>query len=217
MSALSDPMSAAGPSQGVNGSPSGGSAAAELVNEAASVGAHHVRVGLVGYGEVGRILAEDLRARGVAHVGAYDIKLGTAQEAPLREHAARHGAVLASSHAALAAEADFVVSAVTASQTVAVAEALAPAIRKGTWYLDFNSASPGAKAKSAALIDGAGGRFVEGAVMTSVPPYRIRVPLLLGGPMPPHCCRCSTSSASRPRSRRTGSASRRPPRCAAAS
>ena len=34
------------------------------------------RVGLVGYGEVGRILAEDLRKQGVA-VAAYDIKLGT--------------------------------------------------------------------------------------------------------------------------------------------
>jgi phosphoglycerate dehydrogenase-like enzyme len=32
------------------------------------------RVGLVGYGEVGRILAEDLRAQGVA-VSAYDLKL----------------------------------------------------------------------------------------------------------------------------------------------
>ncbi len=33
-------MSAAGPPQGANSSPSGGSAAAELANEAASVGAH---------------------------------------------------------------------------------------------------------------------------------------------------------------------------------
>ena len=33
-----------------------------------------LRVGLVGYGEVGRILAEDLRAVGVA-VNAYDLKL----------------------------------------------------------------------------------------------------------------------------------------------
>jgi len=32
-----------------------------------------------------------------------------------------------------------------------------------------------------ALIDGAGGRFVESAVMTSVPPYGIKVPMLLGG------------------------------------
>ena len=148
-------------------------------------GADQTRVGIVGYGEVGRILAEDLRARGVARVGAYDLKLGTAQESPLKEHAARHGVVLAASHAALAADTDFVVSAVTASQTVAVAQAWAPAIRKATWYLDFNSASPGAKAKAAALIDGAGGRFVEGAVMTSVPPHRIRVPLLLGGPHAP--------------------------------
>jgi 3-hydroxyisobutyrate dehydrogenase-like beta-hydroxyacid dehydrogenase len=140
------------------------------------------RIGIVGYGEVGRILAEDLRARGVARIGAYDIKLGTAQQGPLVTHAAQHGVHLAVSHEALAADADLVLSAVTASQTVAVAESWAPAIRPGTWFLDFNSASPGAKIRAAALIDGAGGRFVEGAVMTSVPPHRIRVPLLLGGP-----------------------------------
>ncbi len=141
-----------------------------------------LRIALVGYGEVGRILAEDLRARGVARIGAYDIKLGTAQAGPLAAHAARLGVELAASHADLAAHADLVLSAVTASQTVAVAEAWAPAVRPGTWFLDFNSASPGAKVRAAALIDGAGGRFVEGAVMTSMPPYRIRVPLLLGGP-----------------------------------
>src|SRR6478672_10393512 len=42
-------------------------------------------VGLIGYGEVGRILAEDLRKDGV-RVSTYDIKLGGAQAAPLREH-----------------------------------------------------------------------------------------------------------------------------------
>ncbi len=142
----------------------------------------HCRIGLVGYGEVGRILAEDLRARGVARIGAYDIKLGTAQEGALTEHAARHGVQLAASHGDLAEDADLVISAVTASQTLAVAAAWAPVIRAGTWFLDLNSASPGAKVKAAALVDAAGGRFVEGAVMTSVPPHRIRVPMLLGGP-----------------------------------
>ena len=138
------------------------------------------RIGLVGYGEVGRILAEDLRAQGVA-VSAFDLKLTGPQAATLREHAAAQGVALAESPAALAAEADFIVSAVTASQTVAVAQAVAPAIRPGAYFLDFNSASPGAKQRAAALIDGAGGRYVEGAVMTSIPPYRIKVPLLLGG------------------------------------
>ncbi len=138
-------------------------------------------IGLVGYGEVGRILAEDLRERGVAQVSACDIKLGTPAEGPLRDHAARHGVALTGSHAELAAGADFVVSAVTASQAVPVAAACAPHVKRDAWFLDFNSASPGAKQRAAALIDAAGGRYVEGAVMTSIPPYRIRVPLLLGG------------------------------------
>jgi 3-hydroxyisobutyrate dehydrogenase-like beta-hydroxyacid dehydrogenase len=137
-------------------------------------------VGLIGYGEVGRILAEDLRKDGV-RVSAYDIKLGDERAGPLREHAAGIGVTLVSSHAELAAQADFIVSAVTASQDIAVAQACAPTIKKGAWFLDFNSASPGAKQRAAALIDGAGGRYVEGAVMTSVPPHRIKVPLLLGG------------------------------------
>ena len=137
-------------------------------------------VGLVGYGEVGRILAEDLRAQCVK-VGAFDLKLGGPQAVALREHASAHGVRLAGSHAELAASADLIVSAVTANQTVAVAQACAPALRPGAWFLDFNSASPGAKQRAAALIDGVDGRYVEAAVMTSIPPYRIKVPLLLGG------------------------------------
>ncbi len=141
----------------------------------------HWRIGLVGYGEVGRILAEDLRAQGVA-VAAWDLKLASpASAAPLHDHAGRHGVVLAASAADLAAGSDCIVSAVTASQAVPVAADCAPAIRPGAFFLDFNSASPGAKQRAAALVDGAGGRYVEGAVMTSIPPYRIRVPLLLGG------------------------------------
>jgi 3-hydroxyisobutyrate dehydrogenase-like beta-hydroxyacid dehydrogenase len=138
-------------------------------------------IGLVGYGEVGRILAEDLRERDVRIV-AYDIKLGSDPAGqPLREHASRYGVALMASHADLAGQADLIVSAVTASQAVSVAEACAGTVKNRAWFLDFNSASPGAKQRAAALIDGGGGRYVEGAVMTSVPPHRLRVPLLLGG------------------------------------
>src|SRR5919106_2787129 len=87
------------------------------------------RIGLLGYGEVGRILAEDLRKKGSAVV-VYDLKLGTAAEAPLRQHASQHVVSLARSHAELASQADFIVSAVTASQTVAVAESCAPAVKR---------------------------------------------------------------------------------------
>ena len=140
------------------------------------------RIGLVGYGEVGRILAEDLRTRGLAHVVAFDLKLGTRHEAPLLAHAAQHGVGLAASHAELAQRADIIFSAVTSNQAVLVAEACSKSVRHGSWFLDFNSASPGAKTMAGGYITAAEGRYVEGAVMSAVPPYRIKVPLLLGGP-----------------------------------
>ena len=139
------------------------------------------RIALIGYGEVGRILAEDLRAQG-RPVSAYDIKLGSEPGAPLRQHAAHHGVELASGHAAAVQGADLVISAVTASQAVPVAQACSPGLPVGAFFLDLNSASPGAKIEAARIVNAAGGRYVEGAVMTSVPPYRIQVPLLLGGP-----------------------------------
>src|SRR3979411_2901057 len=95
----------------------------------------HWNVGLVGYGEVGRILAEDLRKQDV-RVTAYDIKLRSDQAGgALRDHASAYGVALAPSHADLAAQADFVISAVTASQAVPVAQACAPAVERGSGVL----------------------------------------------------------------------------------
>jgi 3-hydroxyisobutyrate dehydrogenase-like beta-hydroxyacid dehydrogenase len=136
---------------------------------------------LIGYGEVGRILAEDLRAAGVS-VAAFDIQLHGEAGEPMREHALLHGVVLADSHMDAVRGTGLVISAVTASQAVPVAVACAPGLRQGAFFLDFNSASPGAKIRAAEAVNAAGARYVEGAVMTSIPPYRIKVPLLLGGP-----------------------------------
>jgi 3-hydroxyisobutyrate dehydrogenase-like beta-hydroxyacid dehydrogenase len=140
-----------------------------------------MRVGLIGYGEVGKILAEDLRLQGVA-VTAFDLKLRGALSEPLRTHALEYGVALADSHAQAVHGADLVVSAVTASQAVQVAQDSAPGLKAGAFFLDVNSASPGSKIRAAEIVNAGGGRYVEGAVMTSVPPYRIKVPLLLGGP-----------------------------------
>jgi 3-hydroxyisobutyrate dehydrogenase-like beta-hydroxyacid dehydrogenase len=76
---------------------------------------------------------------------------------------------------------DLIISAVTASNTLAVAQEAAQHIRAGAVFLDLNSASPGTKQQAAALVDAQGASYVEAGVMTSVPPYGIRVPMLLGG------------------------------------
>jgi 3-hydroxyisobutyrate dehydrogenase-like beta-hydroxyacid dehydrogenase len=140
-------------------------------------------IGLVGYGEVGKIFGAGLKGRsGVAAVGAWDLKFADrALQAAEQAHAQAGGIGAQPSMQALCAGSHLIISAVTASNTLAVAQEAAMYVRPGTVFLDLNSASPGTKQKAAALIDAAGAHYVEAGVMTSVPPYGIKVPMLLGG------------------------------------
>jgi 3-hydroxyisobutyrate dehydrogenase-like beta-hydroxyacid dehydrogenase len=141
------------------------------------------RIGLIGYGEVGKIFADALIARGVGAVVAYDrLVHDPARGAEMKAHAQRAGVRMTSSVDDMLAETELVISAVTASETRNAALAACPSIRKGAFYLDINSASPKTKAECGDAVEAAGARYVEAAVMTSVPPYGIRVPMLLGGP-----------------------------------
>jgi 3-hydroxyisobutyrate dehydrogenase-like beta-hydroxyacid dehydrogenase len=146
-------------------------------------GVADLRIAMIGFGEVGGIFGRALVARGVAGVVAYDTLLGDVTQAPaLRTRAQDKGVLLGDGVAGAVGSADLVLSAVTASRTRAAVDSIAPALRRGAFVLDVNSASPRTKSECAAVIAAAGGRYVEAAVMTSVPPYGIAVPMLLGGP-----------------------------------
>lgn len=138
-------------------------------------------LGMVGYGEVGRIFAAGLKDH-IAVVSSWDSKFVQSDtRAACLAHAQSAGVRAEGSMAALCASADLVISAVTASSTLAVAESAAAHIQRGAVFLDLNSASPGTKQAAARAIEAAGAFYVEAGVMTSVPPYGIRVPMLLGG------------------------------------
>ena len=139
-------------------------------------------LGIIGFGEVGGIFGRGLKDKpGVQAVHAWDLKF--AGDAGLQARGAARGDGIqdARDMAALCASANLLVSAVTASNTFAVAEEAARHVRPGSVFLDLNSASPGTKQRAAKLLEAAGAHYVEAGVMTSVPPYGIRVPMLLGG------------------------------------
>lgn len=139
-----------------------------------------ITLGLIGYGEVGSIFGRQLRAQtGVDAVVAWDLRFADAQHAAAAQ---ADGVGPVGGMAALCARADLLISAVTASSTLTVAQEAARHARAGTRYLDLNSASPGTKMQAAAVLQAVGVGYVEAGVMTSVPPYGIRVPLLLSGP-----------------------------------
>ena len=138
-----------------------------------------MKAGIVGYGEVGAIFARDLVAGG-AEVLAFDIL------AEARVRAAAAGCGAARVHDA-AAGMDVVFVCVTAGSVLDAVRSLegmldlnAKAV--GPFVVDVNSVAPSTKQAAARIVEAAGGRYVEAAVMASVPPKGLRSPILLGGP-----------------------------------
>ena len=101
------------------------------------------RLGIVGYGEVGRIFAVGLRALGVGDLVVWDSKfIDPARSTEPLAHAQAAGLNAAGSVAALCAGRQLIVSAFTASNTLAVAEAVAPLMTsaiadKQQWVADL--------------------------------------------------------------------------------
>ena len=116
---------------------------------------------LIGNGEAGQAFDVDGRW------AAYDL-LADRTRAPSLEQAL-HGA-------------EVVLCVVTADQALLAAEAAAAYIPAGVLYCDMNSVAPETKRAAAALIEAAGGRYVDVAVMAPVHPQRRGVPLLVSGP-----------------------------------
>ena len=135
---------------------------------------------LIGFGEVGRIFARDLKAAGVRRITAYDPLFSDPASRPSR-NAIEVGLETCPSADEAVRDAELVISAVTAAQAMAAARSTLRALAPDAYVLDVNSASPGVKRAAGEAVDAAGGRYVEAAVMSSVPPKGLKTPMLLGG------------------------------------
>jgi 3-hydroxyisobutyrate dehydrogenase-like beta-hydroxyacid dehydrogenase len=138
------------------------------------------RVALIGFGEVGQRLADDLK-RVDAQIFAYDVLFPNSASVPSRALEKRSLKPAANAAEAVR-EAELVISAVTAASDLDAARSVVPGLKDGTFFLDVNSASPAMKEQAASIIEAAGGRYVEAAVMTPIHPEGIASKMLLGGP-----------------------------------
>jgi 3-hydroxyisobutyrate dehydrogenase-like beta-hydroxyacid dehydrogenase len=137
------------------------------------------KIALIGFGEVGQTLAEDLTKAG-AELSAFDILFADCATEPSKAVARTSVRAGADAHDAVKG-AELIISAVTPAADIDAARAAAGAIAKGAYFLDLNSASPGGKLACQKIIEGAGGLYVEAAVMTPIEGKRIASPMLLGG------------------------------------
>lgn len=140
-------------------------------------------IALVGFGEAGHAFASGWFPPPVLRPRAYDVKLQDAATAgPVLERCSSTGAEPVADVKKAIAGAGLIFSVVTADQALEAARACAPYLAHGALWLDCNSCAPQTKQQAATLIEAAGGRYVDVAVMAPVYPKRHEVPLLLAGP-----------------------------------
>jgi len=139
------------------------------------------RIALIGFGEAGSILGADLVSAG-CDVSTYDVLLDDpATRGELLERATQAHVKPVDSFAAAVSGAELILSAVTASSSGDVAALAGKHLSAGQLFLDINSVSPAKKQSSCRAVEASGADYVESAVMAPVPPYRLKVPMLLGG------------------------------------
>ncbi len=140
------------------------------------------RICLLGFGEVGRTLAEDLGKLSGLQLTAFDLLFAEKETSASKNLLACPHVVGYQQAQEAVVEAQLVISAVTAAQDLRAAQSITEALPKDCWFLDLNSVAPETKRHAAQLIEGAGGRYVEAAVMSPIHPLRSKSPMLLGGP-----------------------------------
>lgn len=141
-------------------------------------------VAFIGYGEAARAFASGWRGSVAPTMAAYDIKT----DGPADVRAAKmadYGADGMSGHPTLSAAiaaGDVVFSLVTAGEALSAARSAAQGGLAGKLFFDCNSCAPQTKTQSCDVIEAAGGRYVDVAVMAPVHPKLHRSPLLVSGP-----------------------------------
>ena len=142
---------------------------------------HPNAVCLIGFGEVGQLVARNLHEVGIADIRAWDLKFADPDSVPSR-------AVLDSparatrDPASAVAGAELIISAVTAADCLNVAKTVAVLVTGQPFFLDLNSVAPETKADAQRVLEAAGARYVEAAVMSPIAPKGIASPILIGGP-----------------------------------
>ncbi|MDT1064252.1 DUF1932 domain-containing protein [Paracoccus sp. CPCC 101403] len=140
-------------------------------------------IAFVGFGEAAEAFATGWGSDAAGRVCAFDTKCDDPAAAALPQtRAARSGVTLGASRAEALSAATVVFSLVTADRALEAATQSAAFLAPGAFWFDGNSCSPGAKQRAGGIVEAAGGRYVDMAIMAPVHPKLHRTPLLIAGP-----------------------------------
>jgi len=141
-----------------------------------------MKLGLMGFGQVGSAFAKGLRKEGFPYIVAYDKMQDTQPYGDMIKRKAKEANIeLLSDVEQLVRNSDIIICVTSASVAVESAQQVLPFITSNHIYADFNSASPGIKQQIADFIVKTGAKFVDGAIMGSISLYGHKSKILVCG------------------------------------
>lgn len=132
-------------------------------------------IAIIGFGEAGQAMARGWELL-PGRVRAFDIDTTS-----LRAAASELNVQLEDAIQPALAGVPLIFALVPTDQTLAAAQLSPPHLSPNAIWLDGSSSSPGRKREAAAIINEAGGRYVDMAIMAPVHPGLHRTPVLLAG------------------------------------
>lgn len=143
-----------------------------------------LNIALIGFGEAAQAFVSGWRSVGMsANLTAYDTK--TDMAGPPRQHMQNcylsSGVAGCGNAPEAVEEADVIFSFVTADQALVAARSVLKGLAKGALYFDCNSCAPNTKQAAARLLEDAGARYLDVAVMAPVHPRLHETPVLVSG------------------------------------
>jgi 3-hydroxyisobutyrate dehydrogenase-like beta-hydroxyacid dehydrogenase len=141
-----------------------------------------MHIAFVGFGEAARAFVQSLAQTGIqAKQGLKFTAFDILDSPAMAQAMADHGVARADDPAGAIAGADWIISAVTADQSLIAAQSAAAHIEQGQVWIDINSVSPDRKKDTAAVIEAQHGTYLDMAVMAPVHPRGHSTPVLIAG------------------------------------
>jgi 3-hydroxyisobutyrate dehydrogenase-like beta-hydroxyacid dehydrogenase len=141
-----------------------------------------MKLGFIGFGEVGFEMSKGFKASGLQDIFVYDVMQGHEIYGPLvKERVETSGVTLVSSSQEVLENVDVVFVAVPGAKALQTAKELVPFLRSSHLYVDVSASSPDVKCSIWNAIKGTDVLFVDAAMLGSLPLYKNKVPTLASG------------------------------------
>lgn len=141
-----------------------------------------MKLGFIGFGEVGFEVSRGLKGEGLVGIVAYDALQNDPVKGKLvKERASIADVTLVESQKVVLDSVDVVIVAVPGTFALDTAKQLKPHLRKDLLYVDVSAAAPEIKRNIADEIKETGALMVDGAMLGSLPLYKHKVPMLVSG------------------------------------